>query len=361
VALVNLVVGMRAFIERLRECGLLQQISREVDWKYEIGDITRTTAQPLLFENIKGYPGQQVFTNGLIRWETIALALGIAPNISRREAVKELRARLATPIQPSHVRRGSVLDDIVEQEEIDLLKLPVPHWNRKDAGRYIGTWHLNISRDSENGAYNLGVYRMQVLGPRQATISTSSKSHLGMQFLKAEAQGKRFETAVAIGVSEPLFMAAAAGYPCGSNEYELAGALQRCSVELLKCRTIDLEVPAETEILIEGFIHPGVRAVDGPYFDYAGKPTANLRAFVFEATRVSHREHPIFRGAVVGHPDAEDLQLFSLLSEVGLFDFHGSRARRALQIVLLRQNMFRSFQWAGRIGAPMLKHKSPDA
>jgi 4-hydroxy-3-polyprenylbenzoate decarboxylase len=351
---------LRAFIDRLREHNLLQQIARQVDWRYEIGELTRKASTPLLFENIKDYPGNQVFTNGLIRPETIAIALGLDRKTKKKETLKELRDRIASPVRPSRVTGASFPDQVVEQDEIDLLKLPVPHWNKEDAGRYIGTWHVNVSRDPDHGAYNLGVYRMQVLGPRQATISTSSKSHLGMQFLKAEAKGQRFETAVAIGVSELLFMAAAAGYPNGSNEYELAGALEQRSVELMQCRTIDLEVPADVEILIEGFIHPGVRATDGPYFDYAGKPTANPEAFVFEATRIAHRRNPIFRGAVVGHPGAEDLQLFALLSQVGLFDFHGSRARRALQMLLLRKEMFRGFQWAGRIGPAMLKPSKRD-
>jgi 2,5-furandicarboxylate decarboxylase 1 len=350
-------MDMRSFMERLRQCGRLRQISREVDWKFELGDIARTIPEPLLFESIKDYLGQSVFANGLASWETIALALGLETATNHKQIVKELRRRIATPIPATRVANGPVFEHFTEHNEIDLLQLPVPHWNKGDAGRYIGTWHINISRDPEDGAYNLGVYRMQVLGPRRATISASLKSHLGMQFLKAEEQGKALQTAVAIGVSETVFMAAAAGYPCGANEYELAGALQQSSVELVKCKTLDLEAPADAEILIEGFILPGVRAVDGPYFDYAGKATANPEAFVFEATRVSHRDRPIFRGAVVGHPTAEDLQLFSVLSEIGLFDFHGSRARRALQILLLRERMFRGFQWAGRVGSEMLKGK----
>ena len=346
---------LRGFVERLRRNGLLQTVERQVDWKYEIGEITRGAQLPVLFKNVKEYPGQEVFTNGLVRLETIALALGMEPGTTREEMVRELRRRIATPVPVTRVANGRAFEHVFTGEEIDLLRLPVPHWNRVDAGRYIGTWHVNISRDPEDATYNLGVYRMQVLGPRRATISTSSKSHLGMHFLKAEALGRPLETAVAIGVSEPLFMAAAAGYPCGKDEYELAGALQQKSVEVVKCHGSDLEVPADAEILIEGFIHPGSRVVDGPYFDYAGKATVNPKAFLFEATRMSFRAGAIFRGAVVGHTGAEDLQLFSVLSEVGLFDFHGSRAKRALQRLFLRERLFAAFQWAGRVGPGMWK------
>jgi UbiD family decarboxylase len=167
--------------------------------------------------------------------------------------------------------------------------------------------------------------------------------------------GKPLDVAVAIGVSEAVFIAAAAGYPCGKDEYELAGALLEKSVELIKCSSIDVDAPADTEILIEGHVMPNVRVLDGPYFDYAGKATSNPKAYLFEATRILFRNSPIFRGAIVGHPRAEDLLLFSVLSEVGLFDFHGSRLRRALQILFLKEHLFKAFQFAGRIGPEMLR------
>jgi 4-hydroxy-3-polyprenylbenzoate decarboxylase len=348
-------MDFRNFIEQLNERGQLRRVNRQVDWKYELGEMTRGELTPLLFENIKDYPGHRVFTNGLINIPAIGIALGVEAGISRKELIRQVRKRVAIPIAPTRVQSGPILQNILEREEVDLLKLPVPHWNRCDGGRYIGTWHVNISRDPENGSHNLGVYRMQVLGPKQATISTSSKSHLGIQFAKAEAMGRPLEVAVAIGVSEAVCMAAAAGYPCGKDEYELAGALQEKSVPLIKCPSIDVDAPADAEILIEGHVLPGVRVLDGPYFDYAGKATSNPKAYLFEATRMMFRNNPIFRGAIVGHPRAEDLQLFSVLSEVGLFDFHGSRLKRALQILFLKEGLFRAFQFAGRIGPGMLR------
>lgn len=342
-------MDLRQFIERLEEADKLRRINHQVDWRYEIGAITKRERVPLLFENVKDYPGHRVFTNGLITRDAIGLSLGLKKGVKRNALIRQIRQRLATPIAPEHVASGPVLENIVEGKGLDLQQLPVPHWNRTDAGRYIGTWHVNVSRDPENGSNNLGVYRMQVLGPRQATISTSSKSHLGIQFAKAEEVGEPLEVAVAIGVSESVAIAAAAGYPCGKDEYELAGALQEKSVELVQCKNISLEVPADSEIVVEGYLKPGVRVVDGPYFDYAGKSTTNPKAFLFEATRMMFRNQPIFRGAAVGHFGAEDVQLFSVLSEVGLFDFHGSRLRRALQIFFLREGFFGAFQFAGRI------------
>jgi 2,5-furandicarboxylate decarboxylase 1 len=348
---------LRSFIERIDESGQLRRVAREVDWKYELGELTRNEHTPLLFENVKDYPGWRVFTNGLGSLGTIASALGFSHETSRKDLLRELRTRTATPIAPHRVGGGPVFENVLSGPAIDLLKLPVPLWNRADAGRYIGTWHLNVSRDPDDGSYNLGVYRMQVLSATQATISTSPKSHLGMHFTKAEAKGKPLEVAVVIGVSEAVFIAAAAGYPCGKDEYELAGALQQKGLDLVKCQTIDIDVPGNSEILIEGSLQPGKRVVDGPYFDYAGKATSNPMAYLFEVTRIAFRHRPIFRGAVVGHRAAEDIQLFSVLSEIGLFDFHGSRLRRALQILLLREGLFRTFQVTGRIGPGMFRRE----
>jgi UbiD family decarboxylase len=348
-------MNLREFIEKLKTRGRLRSISRQVDWKYELGEMTRTQLEPLLFENIKDYPGQRVFTNGLIDVHAIGTALGLDEDVTRGELIREMRNRLATPIRPTRAHGQLSFENDLEGDKVDLLKLPVPHWNRSDAGRYIGTWHVNISRDPENGATNLGVYRMQVLGARQATISTSAKSDLGIHFAKAEAKKEPLEVAVAIGVSEAVFIAAAAGYPRGKDEYELAGALQGKSVSLAKCPDVDLDVPLQTEILITGHLIPGARVLDGPYFDYAGKATANPKAYLFEAKRLMFRNNPIFRGAIVGHSRAEDLQLFSVLSEVGLFDFHGSRLRRSLQMLFLKGQMFGAFQFAGRIGPSLLK------
>ena len=348
---------LRSFIEQLDGSGQLRRVAQQVDWKYELGEITRAELTPLLFENVKDYPGQRVLTNGLIDAGAIATALGLPATTERKNLVRELRSRVSTPIPPKQIDSDPMFDQAVSGRDIDLLKLPVPWWNRSDAGRYIGTWHVNVSRDPDDGSYNLGVYRMQVLGPTQATISTSPKSHLGIQFAKAEARGKPLEAAVVIGASEAVFMAAAAGYPGGKDEYELAGALQQQAVQLRECHSIKLSVPANSEIVIEGFLHPGVRVLDGPYFDYAGKSTSNPRAYLFEATRLAFRGAPIFRGAIVGHPRAEDIQLFSVVSEVGLFDFHGSRLRRALQILFLKEGFFHAFQIAGQIGPAMLRRK----
>ncbi len=354
-------MNLRAFIHLLSKEGLLRSVDREVDWKFELGEIARTNQTPLLFERIKDYPGQRLFTNGMISLEAIGLALGLARDTRRRAIVKEARRRAAIPIKPCLVETGPVLENVVPGPEIDFFKLPIPQWSSREAGRYLGTWHVNVTRDPATGFRNVGVYRMEVKGPNQATVCTSPKSHLGRHVAKAEEAGKPLEMAVAIGTSEAVVMAAAAGCPFGVDEFDLAGSLQQEAVQLIKCGTVDLEVPADSEIVIEGVIKPGVRVQDGPYFDYAGAPDTSP-AFLFEATRMMFRTNAIFRGTAIGLPGAEDQQILSVLSALGLFDFHGSWHKRLIQTPLIHYRFFRAFQFAGRIkGRSLFRGKKEGA
>lgn len=345
-------MSFRAFIELLSQQGCLKHITRPVDWKLELGEITRNNGQPLLFENVKDYPGMRVFTNGLSGISSMALALGLDAGSNWTAIIGESRRRSAAPRKPVIAGTGPVVENIVEAADIDLLRFPIPQWSKDDAGRYIGTWHANVTRDPESGSRNLGVYRMQVLGRKQTTVNTSANSHLALHIARAEKIGQPLEMAVVIGAAEPVVMAAAAGYPCGSDEYDLAGGLSEKGITLIPCKTVNLEIPAESEIVIEGVIKPGVRVQDGPYFDYAGKPMMNPKAFLFEATRLMFRNDPIFRGAAVGHVGAEDQQLFSLLAELNLFDFHDSRPRHVIQTGLIRRRLFSAFQSIGRTHVP---------
>ncbi|HXH47945.1 MAG TPA: UbiD family decarboxylase [Terriglobia bacterium] len=350
-------MNLRPFIDLLSKEGCLKRVSELVDWKCELGEITRSNSIPLLFENIKGYAGLRVFTNGLSNLSSMALALGLQPGTDHKTIVREAQRKAAAPLKPVLSDRGSVLENVVEGQDINLLRFPVPQWSKYDAGRYIGTWHANVTHDPETGSRNLGVYRMQVLSRNQATVSTSGNSHLAIQFAKAEKQGRPLQMAVVIGAAETVIMAAAAACPFGSDEYDLAGGLGGESVQLVRCLTVNVEVPAESEIVIEGFVKPGVRVKDGPYLDFAGKPTTNPNAFVFEATRLMYRNNPILRGAAVGHYAAEDQQLFSVLSELDLFDFHNSRPRHQLESLLIKSRLFRAFQLAGGISVPAFLRK----
>ena len=342
--------ALRDFIEALDKRGNLKRIQKKVDWKYEIGTIARETKTPLLFENIKDYPKARLFTNGLVDYASISLALGIQKDDGRfDDLVEVIKCGFKNPIKPVLTNRPQGFENRITQS-IDLTALPVPWWSEIDASRYIGTWHLNISRDPETGVRNIGVYRMQIVAPNQTTVSVSPGSHLALQIRKAEKNNEALPMAVAIGVDERLIMSAASAPAYGIDEYALAGGISGRPIELVRCATQPLEVPVDSEIIIEGFIKPGVQVQDGPFLDYAGIPSTNPLAHLFEVTALFFKNDFIFRGSAVGRPGAEDHQLYSILSRAGLADFHGSRIRHSMQTFLLRRRAFKTFQLTGRIG-----------
>ena len=258
-----------------------------------------------------------------------------------------LRGRLRAPISP--LPSGESIDHpyVWAGDEVDLEQLPAPWWHEADAGRYVGTWHLNITQDPETGQRNVGIYRMQILSARQTTVSASPQSHLARHMQRSEMLGQPLDMAVAIGVPEAASMAGAAAVPFGMDEFAVAGGLQCEPVRLSRCRTVNLDVPSDSEFVIERRLLPGKRVVDGPYMDYAGFPSTNPRGYLFEVSAVSHRQHPIFRGTTVGVPGAEDHQVFAVLADLGFVDFHGSALRRRVQNSFLRQRAFRRFQLKG--------------
>ena len=195
-----------------------------------------------------------------------------------------------------------VRENVAIGKDVDLTLLPIPWWSTKDAGRYLGTWHVNVTRDPESGIRNVGVYRMMLLDRNTTTLSVYPHSHLARHLKKAERLGKALEMAVAIGVDERLVMAAAAAAPYGVDEYALAGALAREPLRITNCMTVREEVPADAEIVLEGSIEPNFRVIDGPFFDYAGVSNTNPYAKLFRVSAVMQRNDSIFRGTAVGMP-----------------------------------------------------------
>jgi 4-hydroxy-3-polyprenylbenzoate decarboxylase len=320
-------LDLRGYIQMLVDARHLTRVKERVDWKLGIGRWTRSRQKPLLFENIKDYPDQRVFTNGFLEPAHIAMALGFHAGLPLARVIAQARKRVRDPIEPKMVRTGPVLQNVVPASVLDLLQFPVPRWSDYDDGRYIGTWHVNVSKDPETGERSAGMYRMKVLGPKQATINASKRSALARHLAKAEAKKAELPMAVAIGAPEATVIAAAAFCPAGMDAFDLAGALQHKPVELIEC--MHLEVPAFSEIVIEGFIHPGVRVADGPYIEH-GRPRTNPKAFLFEATRVMHRDNPIFRGSASSREGAEDQHLHAFLTQLRLAHAPGSRLKQML-------------------------------
>ena len=304
---------LRGWIKALDAAGELKQIDAEVDWNVELGTVARLaqgagTGPALLFNNIRDYGAnsrcRQVFTGGLSSHRRLAMLLGLPPDTHARELVKLGRTILSGGVPPRIVETGPVKDTIVTGDDIDLLEFPVPQWNRIDGGRYLLTYGGVVTKDPDSGVMNVGVYRGMVAGKNQIPILMWRAQHIGHHVTAWQQAGhNEMPIAVAIGWEPSLGFVAGSPVPKGLCEYDVIGAIRGAPVELVKCETVDLHVPASAEIVIEGFLglDPASYVMEGPFAEFTGyvagerSPKPSIRV-----TGITHRKDPILRGTIEG-------------------------------------------------------------
>jgi UbiD family decarboxylase len=305
---------LRGWIAALKAHGELHEIDAEVDWNIELGTVMRLaqgpgTGKALLFNNIKDYnkPSsrcRRVFGSALNNYRRIALMLGLPADTHPRELVKISRNILEGAIPPRIVDGGPVKENIVTGKDVDLEELPVPYWNRLDGGRYLITYAGVVTKDPQTGVMNVGVYRGMLAGRDKIPILMWRAQHIGHHATSWLAAGqKEMPIAVAIGWEPSLGFCAGSPVPKGICEYDVMGAIRGAPVDLVKCETVDLHVPASAEIVIEGYLglDPDSYMMEGPYAEFTGylaserspKPTIRV-------TCITHRHDPILRGTIEG-------------------------------------------------------------
>ncbi|HHW13338.1 MAG TPA: menaquinone biosynthesis decarboxylase, partial [Firmicutes bacterium] len=212
---------------------------------------------------------------------------------------------------PRHVSSGPCQE--VVQDQVDLFRLPVLQCWPGDAGRFI-TLPLVFTRDPATGRRNVGMYRLQLFDGRTTGMHWHIHKDGAANHRRAEAEGKRLEVAVALGGDPALTYAATAPLPRGVDERLFAGFLRKKPVELVKCKTVDLEVPAEAEIILEGYVDPQERRTEGPFGDHTGYYSLADEYPVFHVTAVTHRRDAVYPATIVGRPPMEDA-FFGLATE----------------------------------------------
>ena len=301
--------NIREFIAALEGSGDLVRVGEQVDWELEAGAVTRrsyeTGGPAVLFENIKDYPrGYRILGGSLGSYRRVAVAMGLDPNTPVPDIHSEYEQREQHPIKPVVVGTGPCKENVVVWEDIDLHRFPAPMIHDGDGGRYLGTWDVVITRDPDTGWTNWGMYRFMINTPRTLTGDPSIVSHLGMVFTqKYIPQERAMPMALVIGADPLTSMVATAGYGIGVDEADMAGALRREPVELVKCETSDLMVPAHAEIVIEGDILPSAIAPEGPFGEYPGYRTEKARTgVVCQVKAITYRTDPIITMISLGVP-----------------------------------------------------------
>ncbi|MGQ9755466.1 MAG: menaquinone biosynthesis decarboxylase [Desulfotomaculales bacterium] len=316
---------LRAFIAELEARGQLKRVKVEVDAELEITAITDRVVKQggpaLLFERVKGYD-IPVLTNIFGTMERVCLALGTpdldavgrelcgllqpgALPVTFIEKIKALPklAQLSSYL-PKIVRTGPCKEVIVCTEP-SLARFPVLKCWPGDGGRFI-TLPLVITRDPETGRRNVGMYRMQVYDEKTTGMHWHVHKDGAANYQASCARGQRLEVAVALGADPATIYAATAPLPRGVDEFLFAGFLRKEPVELVRCETVDLEVPAHAEIVLEGYVDPEEKRLEGPFGDHTGYYSLPDYYPVFHIQCITHRRSPIYPTIVVGRPPMED-------------------------------------------------------
>lgn len=313
-------MDLRQFLRVLESEGELHRISTEVDPKHELGAICkihneRTNSPALLFENVKGST-MPVVGQLLASDRRVALALGR----SQKQVFEETVRRATHPIPTRLIPNGPCQEVVTEGSTVDLTKLPLCTNNPRDGGAYITAGHV-IIKDPEYGK-NLSIYRMMLVGKNELTIRFTP-GHDGYDFIKnAEKRGQhKFEIAVCIGVPPSVYVASQFEPRIGVYELEIAGALAGAPIDVVKCRTVDLEVPALAEIVLEGELTiPAKTGAEGPFGEFCGYTTQqvpNERIMTIKA--LTHRKDPIYQNIWLGKPPHEHLYVDALTYAVAAY------------------------------------------
>ncbi len=315
---------LREYMAKLEAEGELLHIEEEVDWNLEVGAIIRRCydlgAPAPLFENIKGYPrGFRILgapagasASGVRFYARTAISLGLPPEAGAAAIIEEfVRAKHLKPVKPKLVDTAVCQENVQIGDEVNLLKFPVPYIHSGDGGRYIGTWHIVATRDPDTGWVNWGMYRLMVHDEKTMGGIILPSQHIGMHYYeKYEARNQPMPFAVAIGTEPVTSLMASAGVPAGVDEVEVIGAVRGRLLEVVKCRTVDLTVPATSEIVIEGEVPPHERRAEGPLGEYSGYQISTYDGKpVYKVSAVTHRHDPILPVACPGVPPDEHLSL----------------------------------------------------
>lgn len=309
---------LRGFLKELEEARELAYVEKEVDPAYELPGVMFKTAEAngpaLFFKKVKDKE-IPVVGNVLASRRRLAMAL----ETSEEETGEAFRERTLNPLPAKFLSQGPCQE--VVEDKVDLTKLPIITVHEYDAGPYISCGMV-VAKHPESGIPNASLHRILPFGPNRAGIWIRPTCDLADYY---NACGDRpLPIAVAIGLHPAYIMAAAAKFPLSVNELEVAGALLREPAELVRCKTVDIEVPAGAEIVLEGKILPEIRELEGPFGEFPGTYGAGAiaprPAPVIEFKAMTRRKEPIYQAITCGPtPGHEDSHMVCMAREGGVY------------------------------------------
>lgn len=313
---------MREFVNFLREKGELKVCKKEVDRKIEIGKVTdrssKTGGPAILFENVKGFE-TPVVTGLFGTLERAALAL----ESTKYDAFRRMGKGLEKPLPCKIVNDGPCKEVIKRGKDIDLLKIPALWHLEKDSHHFVSATNC-IAKDPDSFIRNNSIHRMAVIDKDKIGIFINVPMHLRLLIKKYLERGKPFPIAIAVGVDPVILLCAACKIPYDIDELEFAGGVRGVPVELVKCETVDLEVPATAELVIEGEIMPGdeegyvgksIYVNEGPFGEITGYFGIQRRSPLVHVRAITHRKDFIYHGLGTAVPPSEHQVISSIYKQ----------------------------------------------
>ena len=318
--------SLHEYVNALDDIGELRKIKTPVSADLEVAEILRRlmykSNQPaILFENVEGhkYP---ILGNAFGSIDRLKLALNLDDFTEIGERIT-MMSKMRVPSSifgklkmlpklteiadygPKQVESGPVNEVILTENEASLALLPITKSFPLDAGRFI-TFGITVTKNPETEIQNLGVYRLQVLGDKKAIMHWQVHKRGALHYQLNKDENKRTEVAIVIGADPATIFSAIAPVPEGMDKYFFAGITRKKGVKLIKCKTVDIQVPAASEIVLEGYVDPNEINIEGPFGDHTGYYTPPEPYPTFTLTGMMMRHDPIFLTTVVGKPILED-------------------------------------------------------
>ena len=331
---------LRDFLAKLESQGELKRITTEIDPHLEMTEICdrvlKAGGPAILFENPKGH-NIPVLGNLFGTPRRVAMGMG-QESVSALREVGELLAALKEPEPPKGLKdawdKFPVLKQVLnmapkvvssapcqeivwEGKDVDLGRLPIQTCWPGDAGPLI-TWGLTVTRGPHKVRQNLGIYRQQVIAPNKIIMRWLAHRGGALDFRDfcLTNPGQPYPVAVALGADPATILGAVTPVPDSLSEYQFSGLLRGAKTEIISCLSHDLQVPASAEIVLEGFIHAGETALEGPFGDHTGYYNEQETFPVFTIERITMRRNPIFHSTYTGKPPDEPAILGVALNEV---------------------------------------------
>ncbi len=303
---------LRSWIDQARKLGEVRDVAGAT-WEEEIGMATELlhlsdSAPAVLFDKIPGYPkGYRVLTN-FFGGKRMNMTLGFPTELSRVELSNEFNKAFqeAKLMTYEFVKDGPILENVQRGDKVNVLSFPVPFWHENDGGRYIGTGSYDITQDPDEGWVNLGTYRVMVHDEKSVGFYISPGKHGRIHRDKYMARNQPMPVAVVVGNEPLLFLMACNEVPYGISEYEFAGALRGKSYPVIRGEVTGLPIPANAEIVLEGFVDPKKRRREGPFGEWTGYYASDVRDEpVLDIKAIYHRNNPIILGCPPNRPPDE--------------------------------------------------------